>query len=155
MKTYIRSIEIPVKLEEAWNFFSSPSNLQRITPKHMGFEIISDAHNEKMYPGMIITYKVKPLLGIPLTWVTEITQVMEHFYFIDNQKAGPYKFWHHQHFFRKTDKGVEMTDIVNYAAPYGVIGRIMESIIIEKKVKEIFDYRENVILELFTGKSKK
>lgn len=155
MKTYIRSIEIPVELEEAWNFFSSPLNLQRITPKHLGFEIISDAHNEKMYPGMIITYKVKPLLGIPLTWVTEITQVKEHFYFIDNQKAGPYKFWHHQHFFRKTDKGVEMNDIVNYAAPYGVVGKIMESIIIEKKVKEIFDYRENVILELFTGKSKK
>lgn len=115
----------------------------------MGFEITSKNEGQKMYAGMIITYKVRPLLNIPVTWVTEITQVREGEYFIDNQKSGPYRFWHHQHFIKEIEGGVEMTDIVNYSAPFGFIGLVAEKLFINKKVKKIFEYREKKLFELF------
>ncbi len=140
---------LPISLEEAWDFFSSPKNLATITPEHMGFIITSDFTNEKMYPGMLITYKVSPLLGIKMDWCTEITHVEEHKYFVDEQRFGPYAMWHHQHHFKVIDKGVEMTDIIDYAVPFGLVGRWMNSILISNEIEKIFSYRERKIKEIF------
>jgi len=152
MKTYQLKFEqkLPISLEQAWDFFSSPLNLAKITPDHMGFIITSDfKEGQKMYPGMIITYKVSPLLGIKLNWMTEITHVREGKYFVDEQRFGPYALWHHQHHFEEIKGGVHMTDIINYAIPYGFIGRIANSILVENEVRGIFDYREKKVEELF------
>jgi ligand-binding SRPBCC domain-containing protein len=150
MQSLIKTIKLPVSIDEAWDFFSDPRNLGRITPESMNFRITSDLP-ATMYPGMIITYKVSPIMGIPLSWVTEITQVKEKEYFIDNQLVGPYKFWHHQHFFKEIPGGVEMTDILHFAAPFGLLGRISELFFISKKVREIFEYREEAMRRLFPG----
>ena len=141
--------KIPVSLDEAWRFFSDPSNLQTITPAKMGFQIISQYHGEKMYAGQLIEYKVKPVLGIPMYWMTEITMVKEKEYFIDEQRFGPYKLWHHQHHFKTIDGGVEMTDIVHYKNPLWIIGRIADQIFVKKQLKAIFDYRFKKVEELF------
>lgn len=149
MQTLIKTIEIPIPINEAWEFFSSPANLKLITPQYMGFDITSENADKKMYRGMIITYKVKPVLNLPVEWVTEITQVDEPFYFVDNQKSGPYKFWHHQHIFKEIKNGTEMTDIVNYASPFGLVGKIAENLFVKKKVEEIFNFRNERMNYLF------
>ena len=141
--------KLGVDLENAWDFFSSPKNLKEITPSYMGFDITSGNQDEKIYPGMIITYKVSPLLNIPMTWMTEITQVSAGRYFIDEQLSGPYKIWHHQHHFREIEGGVEMIDILHYKAPLGFLGNLAENLIVRKKVKEIFDFREQKLEQLF------
>jgi ligand-binding SRPBCC domain-containing protein len=141
--------KIPVSLDEAWSFFSNPANLQVITPEGMGFTIISKHHGEVMYAGQLIEYKVRPLAGIPLYWMTEITQVKDRAYFIDEQRFGPYSLWHHQHHFKEIPGGVEMTDIVHYKNPLGVLGRIANALFVKNKLKTIFDYRYTKVEELF------
>ncbi len=143
---------IPATMDEVWQFISSPANLKHITPEYMGFDIVTPNLPEKMYPGMIITYKVSPLLGIKTTWVTEITHVLEGKYFVDEQRVGPYKMWHHQHHIKPVDKGVLMTDIVHYQPPLGFLGAMANRIIIRKKLNEIFSYRTERLEETF-GKS--
>lgn len=140
---------LPVGIDEAWEFFSNPSKLKDITPPYMGFDITSDYSNGKMYQGMIITYKVSPLLNIPMNWVTEITQVRVPYFFVDNQKSGPFKFWHHQHIFREVEGGTEMMDIVNYAVPYGLFGRVLENAIVKRRVEEIFRFRRRKLESIF------
>jgi ligand-binding SRPBCC domain-containing protein len=135
---------LPISLEEAWEFFSSPSNLKEITPDHMGFHITSEG-DEKMYPGMLITYIVKPLLGIKMRWCTEITQVKEKKYFIDEQRFGPYNLWHHQHHFSEVDGGVEMMDIVHYGLPFGILGQMANKLMVKKQLKGIFEYRAQAV----------
>ena len=142
---------VNASLEECWRFFSSPKNLQKITPKEMGFQI-TDFDNKNMYPGQIIQYKVTPLLGISLSWMTEITQVKENSYFIDEQRFGPYSFWHHKHFFESTATGTKMTDVVHYGLPLGFLGRIMNTLAVENKLKSIFEHRRIVIDEMFNSK---
>ena len=152
MKTYVLKTEqvIPVSLEEAWDFFSSPLNLEKITPQEMNFVVTSNYNEDtKMYPGMIITYKITPILGIKMNWMTEITHVREGEYFVDEQRFGPYALWHHQHHFKAIEGGVKMTDILNYAIPYGIIGRLSNRILVDKQIKKIFSYREKAIIELF------
>lgn len=149
MNTLVFKQKLPLSLKTAWDFLSNPHNLARITPKSMRFEITSQLDSQKIYPGMIIIYKVRPLFNIPVSWVTEISHIQENNYFIDNQKSGPYKYWHHQHFIREIEGGVEMTDIVNYAAPFGIAGRWAENLFISKKVRAIFKYREEKLTELF------
>lgn len=143
----IKSIQhLPISLEEAWEFFSSPNNLGKITPPDMGFVITSDKKDgEKMYPGQLITYIIKPLLGIPMKWMTEITHVKEGEYFIDEQRFGPYKLWHHKHSFKKTTTGVEMHDEVNYVLPFGFLGTIAHMLFIRKRIEYIFEYRNKVV----------
>lgn len=141
--------KIPVSLDKAWEFFSDPANLQLITPPGMGFQILSQHHGSIMYAGQIIEYKVKPLAGIPVYWMTEITQVKNREYFIDEQRYGPYKLWHHQHHFREIPGGVEMTDIVHYKIPMGFIGRIANSLFVKKKLAGIFSFRKQKVEELF------
>jgi ligand-binding SRPBCC domain-containing protein len=138
-------------IEECWNFFSSPENLQTITPKDMTFEI-QDYDGKRMYPGQVITYTLKPLLGIKINWMTIITVSEENKYFVDEQRFGPYALWHHKHFFEPTKTGTKMTDIVHYALPLGFLGRIMNTLVVKNKLKNIFDYRRNTIDELFKAK---
>jgi len=141
--------KIPVSLDKAWNFFSSPANLQAITPAKMGFTIISKHHGEKMYAGQLIEYKVKPVLGIPLYWMTEITQVKDKEYFIDEQRFGPYSLWHHQHHFKAIEGGVEMADIIHYKNPLWVLGDMANVLFIKKQLRDIFDFRYKKVEELF------
>ena len=140
---------IPVSLSIAWDFFSDPGNLAAITPPGMGFHILSSHRPQRMYAGQLIEYRVSPVLGIPLYWMTEITHVSEGKYFIDEQRYGPYSLWHHQHHFREVDGGVEMTDIVHYKIPLGLLGRIANRLFVQKKLKVIFDYRFEKVRELF------
>jgi ligand-binding SRPBCC domain-containing protein len=152
MRTYQLKFEqhLPIPLAEAWDFFSSPFNLSKITLPEMKFVVTSDYDEKaKMYPGMIITYKITPLLGIKMNWMTEITHVKENDYFVDEQRFGPYALWHHQHHFKEVKGGVLMTDIVNYAIPYGIIGRIANKLLVEKQIMKIFNYRTKEINKLF------
>ena len=141
--------QIPIPLEEAWDFFSNPANLQKITPGNMSFKTISKYHGEKMYAGQIIEYKVKPVLGIPLYWMTEITHVQDKEYFIDEQRSGPYRMWHHQHLFKSIEGGVEMTDIVHYKIPLWILGVIANTLFVKRQLHEIFEYRYKKVEDLF------
>lgn len=154
MKVYkIETVQhINASIEECWDFFSSPQNLQTITPTNMSFEI-EDFDGKRMYPGQIITYTLKPLLGIQMSWVTIITVSKENQYFIDEQRFGPYKLWHHKHFFEPAENGTKMTDVVHYVLPFGFLGRIMNHFVVKSKLKSIFDYRLHKIEELFNQKS--
>ncbi|PXY01608.1 hypothetical protein DF185_09050 [Marinifilum breve] len=140
-------------IDDVWEFISSPINLKEITPKYMGFDIISDLMDKKMYPGMIISYKVSPVLGIKTTWVTEITQVRDKSYFVDEQRVGPYSIWHHQHIIEPLSNGVIMKDIISYQPPFGFLGAIANRLFIKSKLNEIFEYRRKV-LELRFNASK-
>lgn len=140
--------ELPIGLDEAWEFFSSPKNLDLITPEDMSFEIISGA-DAKAYAGQVISYKIKPIFNISMNWVTEITQCVDRKYFIDEQRFGPYKFWHHQHHFKEEKDGVIMTDILHYALPFGILGEFMGNLMLHQKVQNIFDYREKKLKEIF------
>lgn len=139
---------VKASMEECWNFFSSPKNLKEITPDYMGFDVLVDLP-EKMYEGLMIEYKVKPLLGIGMKWITEIKYVHENKFFVDEQRKGPYKIWHHEHHFKEVPEGIEMTDIVSYEIPMGFLGRMMHPIIVKKKLEEIFDYRFKRVDEIF------
>ena len=141
--------EIKASMEEVWQFISSPENLKEITPDHMGFDIVSDNLPEKMYPGMIIHYKVSPLFGIRTNWVTEITQVKDLEFFVDEQRVGPYRMWHHQHILEPLEAGVLMKDIITYSPPFGVIGAIANKLFIRNKLEEIFAYRQDAINKRF------
>jgi len=140
---------IPAPIHIVWEFISSPYNLKLITPEYMGFEVLTKDLPDKMYPGMIIAYKVKPLLNIPMTWVTEITHVRDFEFFVDEQRIGPYKLWHHQHHLKEVDGGVLMTDIVNYKLPFGLLGKAAHPIIIKPKLNDIFNYRKNKVEAIF------
>jgi len=137
----IKTQKLPSTITEIWDFISAPINLKEITPEHMGFIVTSNTGTEKMYPGMIITYKVSPLLGIKLNWMTEITHVRDYEYFVDEQRVGPYKLWHHQHKIEPIKGGILMTDIVTYEPPLGLLGSIANSLVIKKQLQLIFDYR--------------
>lgn len=145
--------QLPITVEEAWEFLSNPKNLKTITPDYMGF-IIKSGADRPMFPGQIIQYTVTPVLGIPMSWVTEITHVVDKKYFVDEQRFGPYSLWHHKHFIKEIPGGVEMEDIVDYKIPMGIIGRLVHPILVKPKLKEIFDYRRKKLIELFGEFSK-
>jgi ligand-binding SRPBCC domain-containing protein len=139
---------VKTDLQTCWDFFSSPKNLKEITPDYMGFDILVDVP-EKMYEGLMIEYIVKPLLGIPMTWITEIKYVHDKEFFVDEQRKGPYKIWHHEHHFKEVEGGVEMIDIVSYEIPLGVLGKIAHPIFVKNKLDEIFNYRFKKVEEIF------
>jgi ligand-binding SRPBCC domain-containing protein len=137
-------------LKTVWEFMSSPQNLSKITPAYMGFDILSDPEDiRKMYQGQIIEYYVSPVLGIKMHWVTEITHVKTNEYFVDEQRFGPYQFWHHSHFLKEVPDGIEMTDILRYKLPFGFLGSIANQLFVKKKIAEIFKYRYSKLEELF------
>lgn len=144
--------ELKMPIEKAWDYFSSPENLAKITPKKMGFFITSKV-DKKAYPGQIITYKVSPVPFIKTNWVTEITQVKENTFFIDEQRFGPYAMWHHEHFFESLPNGnTLMKDKISYKIPFGFIGHIAQVIFIKKQLKSIFEYRFITLEKMFNGK---
>ncbi len=150
MYKFERTQFIKSDIGTVWDFMSSPKNLAIITPPHMNFTIVNGSKTfEEMYAGQIIEYNVSPALGIKLKWVTEITHVHNNNYFVDEQRFGPYTFWHHKHFIKEVKDGIEMVDIVHYIVPYGLIGRIINSLFLKHKLNEIFDYRFNKLNELF------
>ena len=144
-----RELFINTSIDNIWDFASNPHNLSKITPTYMSFKIKTPNMNQTIYPGMIIEYTVSPVLKIPMNWVTEITQVKEKSIFIDEQRFGPYKMWHHEHQFIQKDNGVIMRDIVSYIPPFGFIGNIANKLFIRRQLKEIFDYREKVMNQMF------
>ncbi len=139
---------LPISKSEAWDFLSDPANLKLITPEYMGFNILSGA-DRKMFAGQIIQYIVTPVLGIKTNWVTEITHVIDQEYFVDEQRFGPYALWHHKHFLKEVEGGVEMEDIVDYKIPFGILGRLVHPFLVKPKLNEIFEYREKKLKELF------
>lgn len=144
-----RTQNIDRPIEEVWDFISDPSNLKKITPEYMGFDITSEDVPSRMYEGMIISYKVSPLFGIKTTWVTEITHLKDKHYFVDEQRVGPYKLWHHQHILESVHGGTLMTDIVSYQPPLGFLGNIANSLIIKRKLQEIFNFRTHALDKIF------
>jgi len=148
MYQYKSEQNLPIDMDTAWAFLSDPKNLKTITPDYMGFDIISGA-DRKMFSGQIIQYILTPILGIPFRWVTEITHVVQGHYFVDEQRFGPYTFWHHKHFIEPIEGGVKMIDVVDYKLPLGVLGRFAHWLFVSKKVKEIFEYRFKKLNELF------
>jgi ligand-binding SRPBCC domain-containing protein len=150
MKIYTlhKKQKLPISMEKAWEFLSSPKNLKTITPEYMSFNILSGAE-KPMFAGQLIQYIVTPILGIKTKWVTEITHVKEGDYFVDEQRFGPYALWHHKHFIREIDGGVEMEDIIDYKVPLGILGQIAHPILVKPKLEEIFAYRQKKLIALF------
>lgn len=139
---------LPITLQQAWDFLSDPKNLKAITPDYMRF-IIKSGADKPMFAGQIIQYILTPILGIKTKWVTEITHVEDKKYFVDEQRFGPYSLWHHKHFLREISGGVEMEDIVDYKIPMGILGQLVHPFLVKPKLKEIFEYREKKLIELF------
>lgn len=148
MKTLKREQTLPISIDAAWEFFSSPMNLCRITPDWLGFEVRSGGKTP-MYAGQIITYTIKPALGITARWVTEITHVREPSFFVDEQRIGPYAFWHHQHRFEDVGGATRAYDEVNYALPLGMVGERLAGWWIEQRLESIFDYRRKALEGMF------
>ncbi|GAA4269469.1 SRPBCC family protein [Hyunsoonleella aestuarii] len=139
---------LPITINKAWDFLSDPKNLKTITPNYMGFHILSGA-DRPMFAGQIIQYIVTPVLGIKTKWVTEITHIVDKHYFVDEQRFGPYSLWHHKHFIKEIDGGVEMEDIIDYKVPFGLLGQLVHPILVKPKLEEIFNYRTEKLEELF------
>jgi ligand-binding SRPBCC domain-containing protein len=150
MKIYTlhKKQKLPITLDQAWEFLSNPKNLKTITPDYMSFDILSGS-DRPMYAGQIIQYNVTPILGIKTKWVTEITHIVDKQYFVDEQRFGPYSLWHHKHFIKVIEGGVEMEDIIDYKIPFGYIGQLVQPFLVKPKLKEIFDYRKQKLEELF------
>ena len=146
--TFHRKQNFPISLETAWEFLSSPKNLKTITPDYMSFDILS-GDEKPMFAGQIIQYVVTPILGIKTKWVTEITHVKDKEYFVDEQRFGPYSLWHHKHFIKEIDGGVEMEDIIDYKVPLGILGQFAHPFLVKPKLEEIFEYRQKKLIELF------
>lgn len=153
LHTIKRKQILKTEISALWDFIASPGNLEKITPENMNFFVLTDVKNKKMYPGLVIEYYITPFKGINMHWVTEITHVVYKEYFVDEQRFGPYKFWHHQHVLRQTQNGVEMTDIVHYKLPFGLLGRLVNQLIVKKKLEHIFNFREAKLNEIFNTKS--
>ncbi len=151
MKVYTleRQTVLNTTLEKAWEYFSRPENLNEITPDDMQFKILTDVKGKKMHAGMIIHYRIQPAPFMSFGWTTEIAHSADNQFFVDEQRFGPYAFWHHQHLFEDKGTHVVMTDIVNYALPLGILGRIAHFVWVKNKLKGIFDYRTTVVNRVF------
>ncbi|MYY25924.1 SRPBCC family protein [Elizabethkingia anophelis] len=148
-----REQQLNCNIEEVWDFFSSPLNLSKITPKDMKFTVLSDLKNTLIYEGMEIDYLVSPVLEIPLKWKTRITQVNYKKSFTDLQAKGPYRYWNHYHEFIENDKGVLMKDSVDYELPFGLLGKLAHSLFVHKRLKSIFEFRYNFLEGYFNRKN--
>lgn len=141
---------MPVSLDAAWDFFSDPRNLERITPPELSFQVLTPDLPSRIHSGLMIMYRVCPLFGIPMTWLTEITHVEDGKYFVDEQRVGPYRIWHHEHWFRATDDGqVEMEDRITYQLPFGWLSEPVHLLIVKQQLDRIFDFRTSAVEQLF------
>lgn len=151
MECLIQEQFLPISLEQAWDFFATPKNLNEVTPKELDFVITSDVP-DRMYEGLIITYKIKPMLNVPVSWMTEITHIKDMEYFVDEQRKGPYNIWHHEHHFKSVEGGVMMTDILYYDVGKWILGWIAGKLFVDAKVKEIFEFRRRALDDYFAQK---
>lgn len=149
MYTLKRTQQLPINVQIAWQFFSDPRNLPVITPPDLGFEITSGLP-EQMYAGMLVSYKVAAAPGIKVSWITEITHVRENEFFVDEQRFGPYRFWHHQHHFKAVAGGVEMTDLVSYLLPFQPFAKLAAPLV-RRRLEYIFDYRYATLETIFSS----
>jgi ligand-binding SRPBCC domain-containing protein len=141
---------ITATLAQAWDFFTCPHNLAKITPSSLGFEITSQDLPDSIYEGMMIEYRVRPMLGIPITWLTEITHVRDGQYFVDEQRIGPYRIWHHEHWFRDLgDNQIELSDLVTYTLPFHPFGELVHPVLVAPQLRRIFAHREQAVKALF------
>ena len=147
--TLKRVQQLPITVEAAWDFFSQPKNLSELTPPALNLKFTNEVFGEVMYPGQVITYNVKPILGIPLFWMTEITHVDKPHFFVDEQRRGPYGLWHHQHHFKPIAGGVEMMDLIHYELPLGIAGRLAHRLFVKTQLESIFSYRYQKATALF------
>jgi ligand-binding SRPBCC domain-containing protein len=152
MYTLRRSQLLPVSLDEAWAFFSDPNNLPEITPPEMDFRI-GEGASERMYAGMIISYRLRPIGHFWSRWVTEITHVDAPHFFVDEQRIGPYRFWHHKHYFSQVADGVQVVDVVHYEVPFGLFGRLIHNLFIAKRLHRIFDYRAKALSDRYANQA--
>lgn len=143
-----RTQTLAVSIDQAWEFFSDPDNLCRITPQWLCFKVVGEVR-KPAYPGQILTYTIRPFPGLSLRWVTELTHVQPPHYFVDEQRMGPYRFWHHQHHFQETGDGLAMHDIVHYALPLGPLGDVVHALYVRKRLEHIFDYRKRALARIF------
>jgi ligand-binding SRPBCC domain-containing protein len=143
-----RRQSLAIGIHAAWDFFSQPRNLPMITPPWLKF-VVTSSLSERMHAGMIVTYRLQPLFGIPVSWVSEITHVREPDHFVDEQRYGPFRFWHHAHFFTVTPTGIDMRDLVHYNPGYGFLGRLIRALLLRDRLNNIFDYREQTLMRLF------
>lgn len=143
-----RAIRLPLSLQETWNFFSSPENLAEITPPEMKMEML-DKSSTSMYEGMVLRYKVSPLLGIKLNWTSEITKIEPLHYFVDKMIDGPFAIWHHQHFFEEAENGTIAKDVIHYKLPLGPIGKLFHPLLVKNNVNALFEYRKQKLEEKF------
>jgi ligand-binding SRPBCC domain-containing protein len=150
MYQFKRTQFVKTDLATCWDFFSSPKNLKKITPPYMGFDVLLEIP-EKMYEGLMIEYTVRPIWNLPVSWITEITHVNENKFFVDEQRKGPYKIWHHEHHFTEVPGGVEMVDIVSYELPFGFLGKLAHPFVVKNKLEEIFAYRYKAVEEIFNS----
>jgi ligand-binding SRPBCC domain-containing protein len=146
--SFERTQILPIAMDEAWAFFCDPANLARITPPLMEFRLTCSPQGE-FHAGMILTYSLRPLFGIKVDWTTEITHMQKPFFFVDEQRFGPYRFWHHQHHFREVDGGIEMHDLVHYLLPHMQFTRLVNRFLVMPRLKRIFDYRRKTLQEIF------
>lgn len=145
-----RSQTVRLPLGECWQFFSNPRNLEKITPPQLRFRILEGEElPAEIRRGLMIAYKVSPVFRLPLHWLTEITEVRAPHYFCDEQRAGPYKVWHHEHFFQTiSETATEVRDVVHYVPPLGPVGAAINALVIRRQLKKIFDYRARVVSQL-------
>jgi len=141
---------IPAPLEDVWNYFCDPRNLNKITPPDMNFEIVRGG-DVKMYEGQIIEYRVEFIRGIRSLWLTEIAHLKDGQYFVDEQRVGPYRFWYHEHIFEVHSSGTKMTDHVTYKVPLGMLGDLMNTVWISRRLRNVFDFRRKKIIEVYGG----
>lgn len=139
---------IPAELPRVWEFFATPRNLDELTPPDLRFRILSNVP-ARMYPGLLIEYRISPLSGVWLSWLTEIRHLREQEYFVDEQRAGPYRLWYHEHHFAAVAGGTRMTDRVTYEVGWGPAGWLAERLWVRRQLEEIFDYRERKVAEIF------
>jgi ligand-binding SRPBCC domain-containing protein len=148
--TFKKSLAIAASVEECWAFFSDPQNLARITPPWLAFKILSQSLPAEIYPGLIIRYQVRPLLDIPREWLTEITHVDKPRRFVDEQRHGPYRLWHHEHSFVPFHGNrVLVGDLVTYILPFGWLGNLAHPLFVRRQLNRIFDYRAKAVKEIF------
>lgn len=137
-----------IALEEAWDFFTDPRNLQLITPPALSLRLTSEPP-PRIYPGLLITYRLQPFPRIRASWITEITHIVEGRLFVDEQRVGPYRLWHHEHHFAERDGGVEVRDLVQYAMPFGPLGDAVQALVVRRQLSEIFAFRRRVLAVRF------
>jgi len=139
---------VPASLDEVWTYFSTPQNLNEMTPNDMKFDIVQGGEG-KMFQGQIIEYRVQFMPFVKSLWLTEITHVKEGSYFVDEQRIGPYRLWHHEHSFEEVEGGTQIVDRVTYVMPFGFIGEIVHAVWVGGRLKGIFAFRKNKVKELF------